>query len=48
MTAGNIPDQGEEIELNGYLFTIEKASDTKIETIRLSIPDSEIDQEQKG
>lgn len=48
MTAGNIPDQGEEIELNGYLFTIEKASDTKIETIRLSIPDNEEDQEQNG
>lgn len=39
MTAGNIPEQGEEVELNGYLFTIEKVSDTKIETIRLMIPD---------
>jgi len=39
MTAGNIPEQGDEIELDGYKFTIEKVSDTKIETIRMIIPE---------
>lgn len=41
MTAGNIPEQGDEITLENYLFTIEKVSDTKIETIRLTIPEAE-------
>lgn len=39
MTAGNIPEQNEEIKIDDYLFTIEKVSDTKIETIRMVIPE---------
>lgn len=35
MTFGTIPEQGAEIELNGYRFTIELVSDTKIETVRV-------------
>lgn len=35
MTAGNIPQLGDQIRLDGNLFTIEKASDTRIETIRM-------------
>jgi CBS domain containing-hemolysin-like protein len=41
MTAGNIPEQGDEIELNNVLFTIEKVGETKIETIRVEIPHDE-------
>ena len=37
MTTQNIPDQGEEIILDGNRFVIESVSDTKIETIRLII-----------
>ncbi len=38
MTAGNIPEQGDEIELDGVHFTIEKVGETKIETIRVVVP----------
>lgn len=37
MTTQNIPDQGEEIILDGNRFVIESVSETKIETIRLII-----------
>ena len=37
MTKGNIPDkEGEIIELDGYRYTIESLSDTKIETVRVA------------
>lgn len=35
MTYGTIPEQGGEIELNGYRFVLELVSDTKIETVRV-------------
>lgn len=35
MTAGDIPEQGEEIVLGKYKFVLELVSNTKIETIRL-------------
>lgn len=35
MTTETIPEQGAEIELNGYKFILELVSDTKIETIRV-------------
>lgn len=35
MTSGTIPEQGGEIELNGYRFILELVSDTKIETVRV-------------
>ncbi len=38
MTSGNIPDrEGVTIEQDGFLFTIEKLSDTKIEIIRVKV-----------
>ena len=43
MTAGNIPEQGDEIELDGIMYKIEKVAETKIETIRVVIPHSEQD-----
>ena len=35
MTSGNIPEQGAEMELDGYKFVLESVSDTKIETVKL-------------
>ncbi len=35
MTTETIPEQGAELELNGYLFILELVSDTKIETVRV-------------
>lgn len=35
MTTENIPQEGEELELNGYQFLVESVSDTKIERIRV-------------
>ena len=35
MTTETIPEQGAEIELDGYKFNLELVSDTKIETIRV-------------
>jgi len=35
MTSGTIPEQGAEIEFNGYRFVLELVSDTKIETVRV-------------
>ena len=35
MTSGEIPEEGTEIELDGYKFTVEEVSDTKIERIRV-------------
>ena len=35
MTSGKIPEQGAEIEFNGYRFILELVSDTKIETVRV-------------
>ena len=34
-TTGSIPEQGEEIDQDGYKFILEMVSDTKIETIRM-------------
>lgn len=39
MTRGEIPDEGEEIELDGYQFIIEEVSKTKIETLRVIVLD---------
>lgn len=41
MTTQNIPDQGEEIFLEGKRFIIESVSETKIETIRILIEEQE-------
>jgi len=35
MTSGSIPEEGAEIELDGYRFILESMSDTKIETVRM-------------
>jgi CBS domain containing-hemolysin-like protein len=35
MTTETIPEQGAELELNGYKFILELVSDTKIETVRV-------------
>lgn len=35
MTIGSIPQQGEEIELNGTRFILEQVSETKIETVKV-------------
>jgi putative hemolysin len=35
MTTANIPEEGEELVLDGYRFILEKVSDKKIETVRL-------------
>ena len=35
MTTETIPEQGAEIELDGYRYILELVSDTKIETIRV-------------
>jgi CBS domain containing-hemolysin-like protein len=35
MTTGSIPQQGEEIELNGTRFILEQVSETKIETVKV-------------
>ncbi len=35
MTTGQIPEEGDVIELGAYRFTIEKVSDTKIELVRI-------------
>ncbi len=46
MTTETIPEQGAEIELDGYKFILELVSDTKIETIRvikLQAADEEVD-----
>ena len=47
MTTETIPEQGVEIELDGYKFRLEMVSDTKIETIRvikMQVADEEMDQ----
>ena len=35
MTSGNIPEEGAEIELDGFKFILDMVSDTKIETVRV-------------
>jgi CBS domain containing-hemolysin-like protein len=35
MTSGTIPDNGDELELEGFRFTFEQVSDKKIDTIRV-------------
>jgi len=42
MTSGSIPEEGAEIELDGYKFILESVSDTKIETVKLIKLPSEI------
>lgn len=41
MTSGNIPAEGESMELDGYQFILEKVSDTKIEVVRVIRLESE-------
>lgn len=38
MTTASIPDEGEDIWLDGFQFILEKVSDKKIETVRLRLP----------
>jgi len=40
MTNQTIPEQGDELVLNGYKFIFEAVSDTKIETLRVVVMDS--------
>ena len=35
MTSETIPDLGEQVELDGYIFKVEEVDDTKIETVRV-------------
>lgn len=35
MTSGRIPEEGDELEMDGYRFILESVSDTKIETIKV-------------
>jgi len=35
MTSETIPDVGEQVELDGYIFKVEEKDDTKIETVRV-------------
>lgn len=44
MTNQTIPEQGEELILDGYKFIFEVVSDTKIETMRVVVLDEEEDQ----
>ncbi len=44
MTHQTIPEQGDELELHGYRFTFEKVSDTKIETVKVVVLPSEIEE----
>ena len=37
MTTGNIPEQGDELELSGRRFVLEEVSDTKIELVRVEV-----------
>lgn len=37
MTTENIPEEGDEIELEGYKFVLEMVSETKIETVRVLV-----------
>ncbi|MFT4533014.1 MAG: putative hemolysin [Saprospiraceae bacterium] len=37
MTHQTIPDEGEELDLDGYRFVFEKVSDTKIETVKVIV-----------
>lgn len=46
MTTGKMPSQGAEIELDGYKFVIEVASETKIDTVRVIQLDQEINEEE--
>ncbi len=41
MTSGEIPDMGDEIELEHFRFIIEKVSDKKIEEVRVMLTDEE-------
>jgi len=41
MTDQSIPEEGAELELDGYVFIIESVSDTKIECVRVLVPHSE-------
>ena len=41
MTTESIPEQGAELELDGYRFVLEMVSDTKIETVRVLTPHPE-------
>lgn len=45
MTSGSIPEEGDQIELDGYKFVLEKVSDTKIETVRLFVLPTEDENE---
>ncbi len=45
MTNQTIPEQGDELVLNGYKFIFEVVSDTKIETMRVVVLDKEEDRD---
>jgi CBS domain containing-hemolysin-like protein len=41
-TSGGIPEQGDELEVDGFKFIFEQVSDTKIDTIKLIVRDNEV------
>lgn len=41
MTEGNIPEEGEEVEIGQHRFIIEKVADTKVEIVRVELVDVE-------
>ena len=45
MTTGNIPEQGDELELNGLKFVLEGVSDTKIELVRIETIEHRVEDE---
>ncbi len=45
MTSGSIPEEGAELELDGYRFILESMSDTKIETVRMIKLETEYENE---
>jgi CBS domain containing-hemolysin-like protein len=45
MTEGNIPEEGEEVEIGQHRFTIEKVADTKVEIVRVELLEVEEDED---
>jgi len=45
MTEGNIPEEGEEVEIGQHRFTIEKVADTKVEIVRVELLEIEEDED---
>ena len=45
MTGGSIPEEGDELEIDGYKFILEKVSDTKIDLVRVFRLETHLDEE---